>query len=103
MVAEMRMIRWMCGYTKMDRISNKVITDLVKVASIEDKMRETRLRWFDHVKRRSVDAPVRRCERINIPESKRGRGRPKKSLNEMIREDLKVVGLTEDMTHDRRL
>ena len=38
MVAEMRMIRWMCGYTKMDRIRNEVIKDLVKVAPIEDKM-----------------------------------------------------------------
>jgi len=46
---------------------------------------------------------VRRCESINIPRGKRGKGRPKKSLNEVIREDLKVVGLTEDMTQDRRL
>ena len=28
---------------------------------------------FDHVKRRSVDAPVRRCERINVSEGKRER------------------------------
>jgi len=49
----------------------------------------------------SVDAPVRRCKRINIPEGKRGRGRPKKSLDEVIGEDLKVVRLTEDMTRDR--
>jgi len=60
-------------------------------------MRESRLRWFDHVKRRSVDAPARRCERINIPKGKRGRGWPKKSLDEVITEDLKVVELTEDM------
>ena len=66
-------------------------------------MRETRLRWFGHVKRRSVDAPVRRCERINIPEGKRGRGRPKKSLDEVIREDLRVVGLTEDLAQDKKL
>jgi len=44
MVAEMRMIRWMCGYTRMDRISDGAIKDLVKVAPVEDKMRETRLR-----------------------------------------------------------
>jgi len=87
----------------LDKISNGVIRDLVKVAPIEDKMRETRLRWFGYVKRRSVDAPVRRCELINITEGKRGRGRPKKSLDEVIREDLKVVGLMEDMTQDRRL
>ena len=38
---------------------------------------------------------------INIPEGKRGRGRPKKSLDEVISEDLKVVGLTENITQDR--
>ena len=79
------------------------IRDVVKVAPIEDKMRETRLRCFSYVKRRSVDAPVRRCEIISIPEGKRGRGRPKKSLDEMVREDLKVIGLTEDLTQDRKL
>ena len=50
-----------------------------------------------------MDAPVRRCEIIDIPRDKRGRARPKKSLDEVIREDLKVVGLTEDMAQDRRL
>jgi len=79
-----------------------VIRDLVKVVPIEDKMRETRLRWFDHVKR-SVDASVRSCERINTSVGKRGRGQPKKRLDEVIREDLKVVGLTEDMAQDRKL
>ena len=72
MVAEMRMVRWMCGFTRIDRIRNEEIKDLVKVAPIEDKMRESRLRRFDHIKRRSVAAPVRRCEMIDIPKSKRG-------------------------------
>jgi len=67
------MIRWICGYTRIDRIRNRVIRDLVKVAPIKDKMREIRLRLFGHVKRRSMDAPVRRYQRINIPEGKRER------------------------------
>jgi len=50
-----------------------------------------------------VDAPVRRCERINIFGGRRGRGRPKKSLDEVIRKDLKVASLSEDMTQDRKL
>ena len=73
MVVEMRMIRWMCGYTRMDKIRNEVIRDLVKVAHFEDKMRETRLRWFGHVKRRSVEVLVSRCERTNFLEGKRGK------------------------------
>jgi len=38
-----------------------------------------------------------------IPEGRRGRGQPKKSLDEVVREDLKVVGLTKDLAQDRRL
>ena len=72
MVAEMRMIRWMCGYTRMNRIRNEVIRDIVKVAPIEDKMRETRLRWFGHVKD-GLDVPMRKCERINISEDERNK------------------------------
>ena len=48
-------------------------------------------------------APMRRCELIDLPDSKRGRGRPKKSLDKVNREDLKVVGLTDDLTQDKRL
>ena len=61
LVAEMRMVRWMCGFTRLDRIRNGVIRGLAKVAPIEEQMRESRLRWFGHMKRRSVAAPVRRC------------------------------------------
>jgi len=63
-VAEIRMIRWMCGYTRLDKIRNVVIRERVGVAPLEDKLRETRLRWFEHAKRRSVSAPVRSCQEI---------------------------------------
>nr|XP_009795963.1 PREDICTED: uncharacterized protein LOC104242585 [Nicotiana sylvestris]XP_016467879.1 PREDICTED: uncharacterized protein LOC107790467 [Nicotiana tabacum] len=51
-VAEMRMLRWMCGHTRKDRIRNEVIRNKVGVASVEDKLWESRLRWLGHVKRR---------------------------------------------------
>jgi len=73
------------------------------VAPIEEKLRETRIRWFGHIKRRSVAAPVRRCEMIVPHGGKRGRGRPKKCLEEVVRKDLRVTGLMEDVTQDRRL
>ena len=47
------------------------------VAYIEDKIREAKLHWFGHIKRRNMDAPVRRCKRLDCSEYRRGRGRPK--------------------------
>jgi len=73
------------------------------VASIEDKMREVRLRWYGHIRRRPMDAPVRRCETIECPDYKRSRGRSKKSWSEVIRHDLKTLGLEEGMAQDRKL
>ena len=66
MVAEMRMIRLMCDYTRLDRVRNVVIRERVGVAPLEDRMRETRLRWFGHVKRRGINALVKRCEAIHL-------------------------------------
>ena len=46
-------------------------------------------------------APVRRCEKIDRPEYRRSRCRPEKSWGEVIRYDLKTLGLM-DMAQDRR-
>ncbi|WMV35375.1 hypothetical protein MTR67_028760 [Solanum verrucosum] len=101
-VAEMRMLRWMCGHTRSDKIRNEVIREKVGVASVVDKLREARLRWSGHVKRRSADAPVRRCEVMVVEGTRRGRGRPKKYWEEVIRQDLAMLHITEDMTLDRK-
>jgi len=85
----------MCGYKRLDRLRNETIRETTGVAPIEDKLRESRLRWFGHAKRRSVDAPVRRCESINLLSCKSGRGQSKKSWREVIRYDLKFIGLME--------
>jgi len=61
------------------------------------------LRWFRHVKNRSVNAPVRMCEVINLLHCRRGRGRPKKTCNKVIRSEMKCMRLTEDMAQDRNL
>jgi len=86
------MIRWMCGYTKLDKIRNVEIIERVGIAPLEEKMRETRLRWFGHVKR-SVSAPVMRCEAFDLLQCRRGRGRPKTSWNAVIRSDMKCLGI----------
>ena len=71
----------MCGQTRLDKIRNKVIRNKVGVTFIEDKIREAKLRWLGY-RRRSIDALVRKCERIVLPKCRRCRGRPRKSWNE---------------------
>ncbi|KAM1018747.1 hypothetical protein ACFX2C_040336 [Malus domestica] len=100
-VAEMRMLRWMCGHTRKDKIRNEDIRGKVGVAEIEGKMRENRLRWFGHVQRRPTDAPIRRCDYGIEVQGRRGRGRPRKTLEETLRKDLEYLDLTKDMTQDR--
>ncbi|XP_070018082.1 uncharacterized protein [Nicotiana sylvestris] len=99
----MRMLRWMCGNTRMDKIKNEDIREKVSVAPIDDKMRETRLRWFGHVQRRSLDAPIRRCEQLALVGTRRGRGKPRKYWGEVIRWDMARLQISEDMTLDRKL
>ena len=48
-VTEMRMLRWMCEHTKVDRIRNHEFKEKLGVAPLFTKMRENKLRWFGHV------------------------------------------------------
>ena len=91
-VAEMRMLRWMSGVTRKDRLRNEYIQGKLGVAPIADKLRENRLRWFGHVCRHSIFDTSRTVENINICGNKRGRGRPKKSMIETLRNDMRDLG-----------
>ncbi|KAJ0588661.1 hypothetical protein HanIR_Chr04g0177261 [Helianthus annuus] len=69
-VVEMRMLRWMCGLTRIDTIRNEVFRERLRVASISSKIKEGSLRWFGHVKRRLTTTPVRAVETLVV----KGRG-----------------------------
>ena len=59
-VVEMRMLRWMSGKTRRDKIISKRFREHLGVASIGDKIREIRLRWFGHVQSRPATMSVRK-------------------------------------------
>ena len=100
-VAEMRMLRWMSGKTRHDRIRNDTIRERVWVALIIEKLVANRLRWFGHVERRPVDAVVRRVDQME--ESQVKRGRPRKTIRETIRKDLELNELDPNLVYDRTL
>jgi hypothetical protein len=58
-VAEMRMLLWICGHTRRDRVRNDDIRERLGVAPVKEKLVRHRLRWFGHMQRRPAEAPIR--------------------------------------------
>ena len=46
------MVRWALGVTRKNKIRNEYVRETAKIAKLGDKLRNARLRWYGHVKRR---------------------------------------------------
>ena len=90
-ITEMRMLRWMCGVTRKDKIRNEHIRGTTRVAQDSKKIAERRLNWYGHVMR-DGEHILRKVSRADIP-GKRKRGRPKTRWKDACQRDLKTTGL----------
>ena len=99
-VAEMRMLRWMSGVTKLDRIGNERIRGTTNVGEISKKVQESRLKWYGHVLRREDDYVGKRVMAMEVA-GKRRRGRPKRRWLDSIRNDLSERELSREDAQDR--
>ena len=95
------MLRWICGHTRRDKIRNEDIRDRVRVAPIEKKLVQHRLRWFGHVQRRPPEAPVRSGVLDRVDNVRRGRGRPKLTWDESVKRDLIEWDIPKELIMDR--
>ena len=68
------------------------------VEAIATVMRQRRLEWFGHVKRRGETENIRAVAEMKM-EGKRPRGRP--TWNGTVRRDLKAWNIKEEWTTDR--
>ena len=67
----MRMLRWLSGNTRKYRIQNEKTSFKIAVTLIDEKMKESHLRWFGHVQRRAINALVRKSELIQVEGTKK--------------------------------
>ena len=92
------MIRWICGDKPSDDPSMDSLHAKLGIWDLAVLVRERRLMWFGHVMRSNGE--INRVRSRPVPRSK-GLGRPKKSWDECVKQDLKVCGLSEAGTQDR--
>jgi hypothetical protein len=98
--AELRMLCWICGYTRRDRIRNDDIQNKFEVTQIQEKLIQHHLRWFDHIQWMPHKAPI--CSGIlSHPENVRiKRCRPRLTWKETIKKDLKKWNIFKEIALD---
>ena len=99
-LVEMRMLRWMSGVTKLDRIRNERIRGTTKVGEISKKVQESRLKWHGHVLRREDEYVGKRVMGMEVP-GKRRRGISKRRWLDSIKKDWSEGELSEEEAQDR--
>ena len=99
-VAELKMLRFSLGVTRMDKIRNEYIRGTAQVGKFGEKTREARLRWYGHLRRKDDGYIGRWMLRMELP-GKRKRGRPKRRFMDVVKEDMAEVEVTEEDTEVR--
>ena len=74
--SEMKFLRSSIGVTKMDRLRNEKVRELVKEEALQDKIEKARLKWYGHVKRMEGKRIPRRIHETEM-KGKRPRRRPR--------------------------
>ena len=100
-VAEMKILRFTLGVTRKDKIRNEHIRSTVKVEQLGMKIREGRLRWYGHDMKRDQEYVGRKMMEMELPGKRRGR--PKRRFLDVVKEDMKEVGVKEMDIEDRKM
>ena len=82
-------------------MENEYVRSRVGIESMEQRLRENRLRWFGHVVRMEEGDVIKRVRKMQIPGEARGRRRPKFTWDVVIKKDMAYCKLHEEMALDR--
>ena len=93
-VAELKMVRWALGVTRKDKMRNEYVRGTAKIEKLGDKLRNARLRWYGHVKRREEGYVGKTMVEMAVS-GRRKRERPRRRWMDLAREDMERVGAKE--------
>ncbi len=87
----LRILRSLCGISMLNMIPNMEIRARCKMPQISDLLRYRRLRWLGHVARMNpTRIPLQMM--FSTMSGTGARGRPLKSWNDYVRDDLDAIG-----------
>ena len=72
-VAELKMVRWTLAVTRKDKIRNEYVRGNGKITKLGDELRNARLCWYGHVKRREEGYVGKTMMEMGVP-GRRKRG-----------------------------
>jgi len=96
--AEMRIVRWMCGFKLKDRLPSKELRERLGIDDIALILQQNRLRWYGHVLRKEEDDWVKKCIQYEVEGP---RGRPKRTRREVVREGCQAHTMNKEDAIDR--
>ena len=100
-VAEMKILRFSLGITRLDKVKNSEVKERLKMGELSKKISESRLRWYGHVHRREQQHVTRKVQDLKI--GKRRRGRPKRRWKDCVEEDMKTKGIRKEDAKNRKI
>jgi len=87
---------------EIDRFSSEVVAKRCGLKMIQDKLRHIRLQWFGHVRRETEGGVLEMSGRNGSVGGKKKAGRPRKTWKDIMKRDLKLLGVDENVALDRR-
>ena len=95
------MLRLLSGVSLRDRVRNTDVAQRFGLFEILDETRVRRLKWFGQVQRREEGEALSVITHLQV-EGHRPRGRPKKSWQRTVEEDMTLMGIDAHLVSDRR-
>ena len=90
-MAEIRMVRWMCGIKLQDRVPSKELRERLRLDDIIQILQQNRLQWYGHLLQKEDNYWVKKCIEYEVESSYQELRTPKKTWRKVVKKTVKHV------------